>query len=724
MKQLTVISSEAETRRPPHTSSKHLFHRLFRRRCELGACGMRLHRSGWSSLVLIAVGTLQFVSPFVPVEAEAAVPVTLERTIATGSNDAEERAGNGKIDLKSSDLELTTDGTNVQTVGLRFLNLTIPPGATITEAWVQFRVDEVSSGAASLTIAGQAADNAATFTTVSSNVSSRPRTAATVGWAPSSWPTVNLAGPNQRTPDLSAVIQQIVGRSGWVSGNALALVITGTGRRTADAFEDGGAPTLHLVYSSSASGTNQPPSVGAGLDQTIVLPAGASLDATVSDDGLPNPPASSTTNWSVTSGPGTVSFANANAVDTTATFSAAGTYVLRLTANDSALSAFDEVTVTVNPAVTNQPPSVGAGLDQTIVLPAGASLDATVSDDGLPNPPASSTTSWSVTSGPGTVSFANASAVDTTATFSAAGTYVLRLTANDSALSAFDEVTVTVSDTAQPVDEVHYTFTGPTSVAFDWRGGADDIQFGPTNEYGTEVIAQTPDPIPFSSAGPFWEAHLTALQPGTTYHYSIGGGLDHTFTTAPTGDCRFDVEGDIGSSDHNAAVTTTQAQIAGDGPDFVLAVGDLTYGNIHGASAVDMHFNDVMEWSRSAAYMPAWGNHEWDPTDDLSATTWAASRSRMAANPPARPLRQARTGAGSMAVASGSSRIPSRTCPEPGRTGRHRRRPSWPLPSQTPRFTSSRRSDIARLTRPGTTLAAPLSHPSSATSAGHTRNTC
>ena len=116
---------------------------------------------------------------------------------------------------------------------------------------MQFRVDEVSTGATSLTIAGQAADNAATFTTVSSNVSSRLRTAATVGWIPASWPTVNLAGPNQRTPDLSAVIQQIVGRPGWVSGNALALVITGTGRRTADAFEDGGAPTLHLVYTTS-----------------------------------------------------------------------------------------------------------------------------------------------------------------------------------------------------------------------------------------------------------------------------------------------------------------------------------------------------------------------------------------------------------------------------------------------------------------------------------------
>jgi hypothetical protein len=48
------------------------------------------------------------------------------------------------------------------------------------------------------------------------------------------------------------------------------------------------------------------------------------------------------------SGPGPVTFGNASAVDTTASFSAEGAYVLRLTANDSALSSSDDVTITVN----------------------------------------------------------------------------------------------------------------------------------------------------------------------------------------------------------------------------------------------------------------------------------------------------------------------------------------------------------------------------------------
>jgi len=191
---------------------------------------------------------------------------------------------------------------------------------------------------------------------------------------------------------------------------------------------------------------NTAPVVSAGLDQTITLPGSANLNGTVSDDGLPAPPALTTT-WSKVSGPGTVTFGNANAVDTTASFSVDGVYTLRLTANDSALSTSDNVVITVNPAGTNTAPVVSAGPDQTITLPGNANLDGTVTDDGLPTPPALTTT-WSQVSGPGTVSFGNASAVDTTASFSVDGVYTLRLTANDGALSTSDDVIITVNAVA------------------------------------------------------------------------------------------------------------------------------------------------------------------------------------------------------------------------------------------------------------------------------------
>ncbi|MGD8961132.1 MAG: hypothetical protein PVH43_01385 [Desulfobacterales bacterium] len=99
--------------------------------------------------------------------------------------------------------------------------------------------------------------------------------------------------------------------------------------------------------------------------------------------------------------------------------------------------------------VTNQPPTVDAGLDETIYLPINqVDLDGTVTDDGLPNPPATVTTTWSVVSGPGTVNIDDSSSVDTVARFSEAGTYVLRLTADDSELSDFDEVTIIVDSCA------------------------------------------------------------------------------------------------------------------------------------------------------------------------------------------------------------------------------------------------------------------------------------
>ncbi len=105
----------------------------------------------------------------------------------------------------------------------------------------------------------------------------------------------------------------------------------------------------NTVYTYTiGNNTNQAPTVDAGSDQTITLPAVASLSGSASDDGQPNPPAALIYTWSKVSGPGTVTFGDAAALSTNATFSEAGTYVLQLQASDSILSATDTVTVTVN----------------------------------------------------------------------------------------------------------------------------------------------------------------------------------------------------------------------------------------------------------------------------------------------------------------------------------------------------------------------------------------
>ena len=99
---------------------------------------------------------------------------------------------------------------------------------------------------------------------------------------------------------------------------------------------------FEVSFGGSTPG-NLPPVVDAGPDLNVTLPDDAVLDATVTDD----PTQTLSFQWSEVSGPGTVTFANPNSEDTTASFSEVGTYVLRLTANDGELSASDETTVTV-----------------------------------------------------------------------------------------------------------------------------------------------------------------------------------------------------------------------------------------------------------------------------------------------------------------------------------------------------------------------------------------
>jgi hypothetical protein len=124
--------------------------------------------------------------------------------------------------------------------------------------------------------------------------------------------------------------------------------------RPFDGNNTGGAQWDLGAYEYRSGGgnpTNAAPMVDAGQAQQITLPtAQVSLDATVTDDGLPNPPAAVSVTWSRLNGPGNVTFGNANTVDTTANFTVSGVYTLRLSAGDGALTTTDDVTITVNPA--------------------------------------------------------------------------------------------------------------------------------------------------------------------------------------------------------------------------------------------------------------------------------------------------------------------------------------------------------------------------------------
>jgi len=205
--------------------------------------------NGNHDLTAVAADTAGNSATSTPVQVTVGNALVLDIPVATSSDDAEQKTTNNSVRINSSDLELVTDKTVVQLVGMRFTGINVPRGAIITNAYVQFQASKADSAAASLTVRGQAADSPATFTTANSNISSRPLTTGSVPWTPLAW-TQGARGTAQRTPNLGAVLQELVNRPGWSPGNAAVLIISGTGVRRAEAFDGGAAfaPMLHIEY--------------------------------------------------------------------------------------------------------------------------------------------------------------------------------------------------------------------------------------------------------------------------------------------------------------------------------------------------------------------------------------------------------------------------------------------------------------------------------------------
>ncbi len=181
----------------------------------------------------------------------------IHKRVSQPSDDAEESISNGTVYLHSNDLEIGYDGSvgSDVHVGLRFTDLAIPNGATITNAWLEFTADEVRSGITDATIRAQDADNPASFNALTTDISSRGTTTALVTW--NSIPAWDTVGATYQSPDISPIVQEVVDRSGWSAGNAMAFVITATGRRNAYSWDGDPlrAPLLHVEYATVQSVT-------------------------------------------------------------------------------------------------------------------------------------------------------------------------------------------------------------------------------------------------------------------------------------------------------------------------------------------------------------------------------------------------------------------------------------------------------------------------------------
>lgn len=203
--------------------------------------------------------------PYLPPPAPMGT-VQVSSQVGQTTDDVLEDKGDGSQYVFTAELVLAEDGSDDKWNGMRFDGINVPQGATIQSAYIQFGVSGSSSGTANLKIWGEMSTDAAEFLWTSYGVANRSKTSDSVAWSPPNWPTTGVQGTDQQTPDLSDLVQEIVDQSGWVSGNAMAMFVEGTGTRWAHAYEGSSslAPILYVTYQTNGN----PPSAVASANPT------------------------------------------------------------------------------------------------------------------------------------------------------------------------------------------------------------------------------------------------------------------------------------------------------------------------------------------------------------------------------------------------------------------------------------------------------------------------
>lgn len=146
--------------------------------------------------------------------------------VASGSDDAQEVAATGSIDMTGLAIRPgTAAGGSANLYGAWRIQLNVPQGATIDNC--VFRVNFPNSNQDNLSwdIQAEDSDNAPALTTTTNDISNRTLTTAVVDWTNS-----NAAGSTSGyhdSPDISAVVQEVVNRPGWVANNYICIIATG-----------------------------------------------------------------------------------------------------------------------------------------------------------------------------------------------------------------------------------------------------------------------------------------------------------------------------------------------------------------------------------------------------------------------------------------------------------------------------------------------------------------
>ena len=127
----------------------------------------------------------------------------------------------------------------VQTVGLRFTDIGIPQNALILNAYIQFDSWSATTDSTSVSISTEDVEDAQPIVGTDFNISTRAKTADPVPWIDiPAWTSGGLHGPDQQTPELASIVQPVVDKAGWMTGNSLCFIIEGYGNRVATSWDN------------------------------------------------------------------------------------------------------------------------------------------------------------------------------------------------------------------------------------------------------------------------------------------------------------------------------------------------------------------------------------------------------------------------------------------------------------------------------------------------------
>ncbi|GMM68804.1 hypothetical protein MTsDn1_20990 [Alteromonas sp. MTD1] len=180
-----------------------------------------------------------------------------EIVISTNDDDHDAHEIDGAVTTNANDLVLS-QGTKTVTSGLRFTDLKIPQGATIVSANLRFTSEGFNVAGTSLVISAEDNADSSVFSNTNSNLTSRTKTTATVEWTTDN--DFPASGEVVTTPDISAVIQEVVDLSAWCGGKDLNILIEGSSDDSASGREarasdvgQSGAPQLVVSYDDSTA---------------------------------------------------------------------------------------------------------------------------------------------------------------------------------------------------------------------------------------------------------------------------------------------------------------------------------------------------------------------------------------------------------------------------------------------------------------------------------------